>query len=172
MDKEDNESLNDTGLSSIRRKYKGGGRLARSKINYAVVLNHAKHEHNPQNEVKDKIDEEKEEEKIIIKKETKLVQEISIEQKEASPQKVEKIETKNENTGKLRDKYVFVKNDKQKNSKSRYGNELSISKTNEIKSELDSRFNNNKRKGNQNKNIKEEIRSKKRSTKNIKRRIR
>ena len=158
MDKEDNESLNDTDLSSIRRKYKGG-RLARSKINYAVVLNHAKHEHNPQNEVKDKIDEEKEEEKIIIKKETKLVQEISLE-KEASPQKVEKIETKNENTGKLRDKYVFVKNDKQKNSKSRYGNELSISKTNEIKSELDSRFNNNKRKGNQNKNIKEEITTK------------
>ena len=164
MDKEDNESLNDTDLSSIRRKYKGG-RLARSKINYAVVLNHAKHEHNPQNEVKDKIDEEKEEEKIIIKKETKLVQEITIEQKEASPQKVEKIETKNENTGKLRDKYVFVKNDKQKNSKSRYGNELSISKTNEIKSELDSRFNNNKRKGNQNKNIKEEITTKAITTK-------
>ena len=165
-DKEDNASLNDLGFSSVRRKYKGG-RKGRANINYAVVLKANKHEHHQELEEKPIIkkeepkEKEKEKEKIIIKKESKIEKSITAIPLETSSKIVTKTVIKNENPGKQKDKYIFVKNDKgQSNSKLRYGNELSISKTNEIKSELDSRFNNNKRKANQNKGIKEEITTK------------
>ena len=157
MKRGSNDDQNEGGVSSIRLKYKKGG-SSKSKINYGVVMKSSKHEFSEGGSgggVK--------EEKIIIKKESKLNRGIAASPQESSSKITTKTVVQGGESGNSRSKVTItkteIKSESQKGGNESKGSRIT-SKTTEITTSSTMNASGSNRNGSQGRKVREEITTK------------